>query len=251
MGIKPPQEKYKIPDWINGIALQSFAGGRSESNITRTPLPVTYVDFFSRFPAVSSLLNCREILCAESMDFADFTNGAIQMTEHATLDDCFRPEFWKGLRWFALVEPRQDVLPVRAKFGTRKNSDPTLGWNFLTSKQPMWVTALDVIAAKVITGKPLKILEAIQVVPHGIQPGLRPVMLHGQIEVDRLRDDLAVKLIELRTAMKSKNPELAAGLKVAANSVAFGLLCQLNVQDLDSPSAGSFFGRGQLQDSAR
>ena len=70
----------------------------------------------------------------------------------------------------------------------------------------------------------------------GYNPDSRPVKLYGQIEVDPLRDDLAVKLIELRTAMKAKNPELAAGLKVAANSAAFGLLCQLNVQDLESPS---------------
>jgi hypothetical protein len=30
MGIKPPQDKFNIPDWINGIASQSFAAGRSE-----------------------------------------------------------------------------------------------------------------------------------------------------------------------------------------------------------------------------
>jgi hypothetical protein len=236
MGIKPPQGKFNIPEAINGIASQSFAAGRSECNVTRTPLPVTYVDFFSQFPAVSSLLDCRQILCAERLEFPDFTSGAIEMTERATLDDCFRPEFWKGLRWFALVEPCDDVLPVRAKFGTREDSDPTLGWEYIVSKQPVWVTGLDVLAAKVITGRPLKILKAIQVIPHGVQPGLMPVKLCGQVEVDPLRDDLAVKLIELRTAMKAKNPELAAGLKVAANSAAFGLLCQLKVQDLDSPS---------------
>jgi hypothetical protein len=161
MGVKPPQEKFNIPERINGIALQAFAAGRAETNVVRTPLPVTYVDFFSQFPAISSLLDCREILCAESLEVADFTNGAIELTERATLDDCFRPEFWKWLRWFALVEPCDTVLPIRAKFGVRQDSDPTLGWDFLSSKQPLWVTGLDVIAAKVITGKPLKILNAI------------------------------------------------------------------------------------------
>jgi hypothetical protein len=241
VGIKPPQEKFNIPDWINGIASQSFAAGRAECNVTRTPLPITYLDFFSQFPAISSLLDCREILCAESLEFADFTNGAIELAKRVTLDDCFRPEFWKKLRWFALVEPYDDLLPVRAKFGTREDSDPTLGWNFLLSRQPLWVTGLDVLAAKVTINKPIKILKAIQVVPHGIQPGLKPVKLYDQLEVDPLRDDLAVKLIELRTAMKAKDPELAAGLKVAANSAAFGLLCQLNVKDLESPSPVQVF----------
>jgi len=236
MGIKPPLERFNIPDGINGIASQAFAAGRSECTVTRTPLPITYVDFFSQFPAISSLLDCREILCAQSLEFSDFINGAREMTERLTLDDCFRPGIWKQLRWFALVEPCDDVLPIRAKFGTREDSDPTLGWNFLLSKQPVWVTGLDVVAAKVTTGKPLKILKAIQVIPHGVQPGLRPVKLYDQLEVDPLRDNLAVKLIELRTTMKAKKPELAAGLKVAANSAAFGLLCQLNVKDLESPS---------------
>ena len=236
MGVKPPQEKFRIPDTINGKAAHAFFAGRAECTIRQTPVPVSYLDFHSQFPSISKLLNCKEILCAESLEFTDFTNGAREMTERVTLDDCFGPEFWKELRWFALVEPCNDVVPMRAKFGTREDSDPTLGWNFLTSKQPIWLTGLDIIAAKLITGKPLKILKAIRVTPHGVQPGLMPIKLYDQLEVDPLRDDLAVKLIELRSAMKAKDPELAAGLKVAANSAAFGLLCQLNVKDLESPS---------------
>jgi hypothetical protein len=129
------------------------------------------------------------------------------------------------------------VVPIRAKFGKREESDPTLGWDFLTSKQPIWITGPDVIAAKLITGKPLKILKAIQVIPHDVQSGLKPVKLYNQLEVDPLRDGLDVKLVELRSSLKNKNPKLAGGLKVAANSAAFGLLCQMNVKDLDSPSA--------------
>src|SRR5437667_3368475 len=63
-----------------------------------------------------------------------------------------------------------------------------------------------------------------------------PVNLHGHLEVNPLHDDPAVKLIELRSAVKAKNPKLAGGLKVAANSAAFGLLCQLNVKELSSAS---------------
>ena len=137
MGIKPPQEKFKIPDRINGIAMQAFFAGRAECMIRRTPVPISYVDFHAQFPAVSSLLNCREILCAESLEFADWTAEARDMMERVTLDDCSRPAFWKQLRWYALVEPQEDVVPMRAKFGKRDDSDPTLGWNFLTSRQPM------------------------------------------------------------------------------------------------------------------
>jgi hypothetical protein len=236
MGIKPPQEKFKVPDHINGIAAQASAGGRAECIIRKTLLPVAYLDFHAQFPAVSHRLGCRELLCAESLEFPDFTIGAREMVECTNLDDCFRPKFWKGLRWFALVEPNDDVVPMRAKFGQRADSDPTMAWNFLTSKQPIWMTGPDVIAAKLMTGKPLKILKAIKVVPHGVQPGLVPVRLHSQMKVDPRRDDLAVKLVELRSAMKSKSPELAGGLKVAANSAAFGIFSQLDVRSLESRS---------------
>lgn len=236
MGIKPPQKKFHIPDRINGIAMQAFVAGRAECTITRTPIPVTYVHFHAQFPALSKLLDCREILCAESLEFADFTAGARAMVERTTLDDCFRPAVWKRLRWFALVEPHEDVLPIRAKFSQREDSDPTLAWNFLTSKQPIWVTGLDAVGAKLMTGKPLKILKAIKVIPHGVQSGLLPVKLYSQVEVDPVCDDLAVKLVELRASLKTNKPKLAGGLKVAANSAAFGILCQIDVKDLDSPS---------------
>jgi hypothetical protein len=236
IGIKPPQEKFKIPDRINGIAAQTSAGGRAECTIRQTPVPVTHLDFHAQFPSVSYRLGVRELLCAESLDFPDFTAGARRMVERTELDDCFRPAFWRQLRWFALVEPNDDVVPIRAKFGLQAHSDPTLAWNFLTSKQPIWMTGPDVIAAKLMTGKPLKILKAIKVVPRGVQPGLVPVKLHSQMKVDPLRHDLAVKLVELRSAMKSKSPELAGGLKVAANSAAFGIFSQLDVRSLDSRS---------------
>jgi hypothetical protein len=236
MGIKPPQKKFNIPDRINGIAMQALFAGRAECTITRTPVPVTYLDFHAQFPAVSSLLDCREILCAERLGFREFTAGARQMVKRITLKDCYRPAFWKQFRWFALVEVQEDVVPMRAKFAQREDSDPTLAWDFLTSKQPFWMTGLGVIAAKLKTGKPLKVLKAIKVIPHGVQSGLMPVKLNGQIEVDPRRDDLAMKLVELRASLKDKDPKLAGGLKVAANAAAFGILCQMNVKELDSSS---------------
>jgi hypothetical protein len=236
MGIKPPRKKFKVPDRINGIAMQAFVAGRAECTITRTPLPVTYVDFHAQFPALSNLLDCREILCAKTLRFGTCTAKARRLLNRVKPDDCYRPAFWKQLHWFALVEPNEDVLPMRAKFGQREVSDPTLAWNFLTSKQPLWITGPDAIAAKLMTGKPLKILKAIKAIPQGVQSALAPVKLYSQLEDDPLCDDLAAKLVELRSSLKTRTPELASGLKVAANSAAFGILCQMNVKDLDSPS---------------
>jgi hypothetical protein len=63
------------------------------------------------------------------------------------------------------------------------------------------------------------------------------------MKADPRRDDFAVKLVELRSAAKTKNPELAGGLKVAANSAAFGIFSQLDVRSLDSRSPLRVFSR--------
>jgi hypothetical protein len=154
MGIRPPQEKFKLPERINGIAAQASAGGRAECMIRQTPLPVTYVDFHAQFPSVSKLLDCREISRAESLEFPDFTAGARRMVERVELEDCFR--------------------------------------------------------------------------------GLVPAKLYSQMRVDPRRDDLAVKLVELRSSLKPKSPELAGGLKVAANSAAFEARLPVTCMGLDA-----------------
>jgi hypothetical protein len=241
MGIQPPEKKFDIPNKSQAIAMQAFFAGRSETTIRRTPVAITYVDFHSQFPAVSSLLDCSEILRSEWLEFPDFTAGARDLIESVTPEDCLRPELWKQLRWYALVEPNEDVVPVRAKFGRHENSDPTLAWNFLTSKQPIWITGPDAVATKLLTGNPIKILQAFKVVPHGVQPGLAPIKLLSELDVDPLRDDLAVKFSELRAGLTGKDRKLAGGLKVAANAAAFGMLCQMNVKDLDSPSPLQIF----------
>jgi len=51
--------------------------------------PVRYLDFHAQFPAVSKLLNCREISCAASLEFPDFTARARQMVERVELEDRF------------------------------------------------------------------------------------------------------------------------------------------------------------------
>lgn len=92
---------------------------------------------------------------------------------------------------------------MRAKFSQREDSDPTLGWDFLTSKQPVWITGPDAVAAKLITGKAINILKAFAIAPRGVQAGLRPVKLYDQLEIDPLRDDLAMKIPGVGTAMEA------------------------------------------------
>ena len=46
-------------------------------------------------------------------------------------------------------------------------------------------------------------LKAIRVVPHGRQPGMKPIVLRGVVEIDPYRDDFFKVLIEQRKANES------------------------------------------------
>lgn len=43
MGIKPPSKKFKVPNEILGIAMESYTGGRSETRIRHAEVPVEFV----------------------------------------------------------------------------------------------------------------------------------------------------------------------------------------------------------------
>jgi len=57
-------------------------------------------------------------------------------------------------------------------------------------KTAFGMSGLDVIAGKLMTGKPLKILEPKRFIPKGVQ-SISPVKLYSQLEVDPVSDDLA------------------------------------------------------------
>jgi hypothetical protein len=57
MGIKTPAEKFKISRKENGVTLQSYYGGRSETRIRCAEVPVVPVDFASQYPSACVLLD--------------------------------------------------------------------------------------------------------------------------------------------------------------------------------------------------
>ena len=78
-------------------------------------------------------------------------------------------KFWKKLSFFALLEPEDDILPVRMVY---KGKTKNIGVNYLSSETPIWYAGPDVVASTILAGKPPKILKALQMFPHGRQSGL-------------------------------------------------------------------------------
>jgi hypothetical protein len=116
MGIVPPSQKHDISNEIQGIASQAYFGGRAECKIRNTPLPVVLTDFSSQYPTVNSLLGNPEVLIAERLSFDDATEEVRSLLEKITLEDCFKQETWKQMKFFARVRPDKDVFPVRAEY---------------------------------------------------------------------------------------------------------------------------------------
>ena len=106
-----------------------------------------------------------------------------------------------------------------------------VGNNYLTDDKPIWVAGPDLINSAVQNdGKVPRIERALRLVPHGRQPGLRPVRLRGAVRIDPRRDDLFRKVIEDRKRHES-DKELYHWLKIFANSI-YGCFVEINPETL-------------------
>src|SRR6202521_635552 len=201
MGITRPSEKFKISDSDLGIAMQSYYGGRSETRIRCAEAPVVPVDFTSEYPTCCALLGLFDVLTAESVTFEDDTENTQRLIDGLSVKDCFNPAIWEGCKFFALVQPDNDILPVRTVYdGVSQN----IGNNYLTSETPLWFAGCDLIASKIRTGKTIRILRAIRLVPHGKQAGMKKINLRGSlVEIDPYKDDVFRKVIEQRKLHKA------------------------------------------------
>ena len=223
MGIIRPAEKFAAPDEILGIAMQSYYGGRSETRIRCAEVPVVPVDFTSEYPTCCALLGLFDVLTAESVSFDDDTENVRRLLKRTALKHSFKPAAWERYRFFALVKPDNDILPVRTVYNEVTQN---IGNNHLTSETPIWFAGPDLIASVIRTGKVPYIVRAIRMVPHGKQAGMRSVNLRGMVEIDPYHDDLFRKIIEQRKLHKS-DEALYYWLKILANSI-YGFFVESN-----------------------
>jgi len=165
-----------------------------------------------------------DVLTAESISFEDNTKNIQRLINNISLEQCFKPELWETLKFFALVQPENDILPVRTVYdGVTQN----IGNNYLTSETPLWFAGCDLIASMIRTRKAPHILRAVRMVPHGKQAGMKTVNLqNSMVEINPYKDDLFRKVIEQRKLNKA-DKSLYYWLKILANSI-YGFFVELN-----------------------
>ena len=238
----------KIPDIeINsayGIAMQSYFGGRAECRIRNCEVPVCPVDFMSQYPTVNELLDNWSVLTAKTMTFPDATEEIKELLSNITLKDCFNRKLWPDFRFFALIRPERDILPVRTMYnGTTQN----IGINYLTSKGQIWFAGPDIIASILLNGGKIPHIEkAIRVVPHGKQAGLSSTFLRSMVKVDANTDSFFRHVIEQRAANES-DPSLHYWLKILANSGSYGLFVELNPNESTGTKLRVFSGEESFE----
>ena len=111
------------------------------------------------------------------------TRAVRAFVKNVSLEDCFKPETWRALPVLVQVEPDGEIFPARADYPGLGN-EWQIGVNHVESDRPLWYALPDVVAAKLLSGRAPKIVRALRLVPSGKLPGLRPVSLRGEVEVD-------------------------------------------------------------------
>ena len=231
----PPELLAKI--------MPSYFGGRTEVRWRRTIKRVALMDFTSMYPTVCTLMGLWRFVIAEGFSTSDATAEARELLATATADGLQDRGVWRDLTMLVRVEPDFDLLPVRARY--QRERHPTIGLNFLTAPFPVWVTLADCLAAKLLSGKAPKVLEAIRFDPGPPQAGLRPIDLFGVHRIDPYKDDLFHKLVCLREAERrsmagkseAEKAEIEgrrAGLKTTVNATSYGIFIQVNVEKDDN-----------------
>jgi len=176
--------------------MQSYLGGRAECHIRKCEVPVVPVDFMSQYTSVNELLGNWPILTAADISFQDATKSVRKLLKGITLDRCFDRRLWSRFKFFALVRPNDDILPVRTLYnGVTQN----IGINHLTSDEPIWFAGPDLIAAILLSGGKVPHIEkAYCLVSRGKQDGLGTTNLRSLVEVDANKDSLFKHVIEQR-----------------------------------------------------
>jgi hypothetical protein len=238
LNIVHPSKKVKdaLPSY--GVCMESYFGGRAECRIRKWEVPVCPVDFMSQYPTVNELLDNWSLITARNVVFTDATKRVRQLLSKITIERCFDRALWPQFKFFALVRPDNDILPVRTLYnGTTQN----IGINHLTSKEPLWFAGPDIVASLLLTGKIPYIQKAICVEPHGRQRGLGSTSLRGMVDVDAKKHSFFKHVIEQRAESES-NPALHYWLKILANSGSYGLFVELNPNESNATKVRVFSG---------
>lgn len=220
MGVLPPSRKFRLSSRIQGIAAQAYYGGRSEVRVRLAEVPVVHTDFVSEYPTVIIVMGIWDFLIANRLAVKAATREVRRLLKEILKnpESMFERKIWKEFTGYALVEPCNDILPIRTEY--KANGDESnIGVNILErADHPVWFAIPDLVADVLLTGRIPRILNAIRIVPEGKQRGLLRVKLRGKERIDPITGNLYKSLIEAKEREKKQDKDQAYFLKIMANA---------------------------------
>jgi len=241
LNIKPLLEKN--PDFskeILGNLMSAYYGGRVETRIRKTPVPVTYLDCTSTYPTLFSLMGMYSFLAAEKIETSITTEKTQKFFDGVTLQDISDKETWRHLATICKVVPDGNmIVPVRSGYGSKKTQN--IGVNYLKSTDgtSLWYTLSDLVASKLLTGHTPTIEKAITFTPVGVQQNIpdEDMEIFKGVTVNPRKENFIERLIEKRLKMKQSpssvddseiDKTIQNTIKIIANTASYGIHIQVN-----------------------
>lgn len=253
-----------FPPEIIGAIMSSYFGGRSEVHWRREIVQTSYCDFASMYPSVCTLMDLWRFVISDGMTHEDWTDGARSFLAGVDLAALQQPDTWLAMRVLVQVKPTADIFPVRARYSDGATGDPstTIGLNYLTSDNPVWMTLADCIASKLLTGRAPEVVQAIRFEPKDVQSDLASINIAGNdaYAIDPARDNFYKRVIDLRREVKGNLKRAKAtgaskveldrldaeqlALKILANATSYGIFIELNVEEAEQADPVTAHGVG-------
>jgi hypothetical protein len=228
-----------------GYAMASYFGGRSEVRVRLQAVSVAVVDYTSMYPTIFILQDLQSLIVAKRIKPRIATSDTQALLEEITLEMLYDPAIWPMLNRIALIEPTDDVLPVRMRLA--EDEPLRIASAYFTSSSPRWYTVADLIGAKLLGRRVPQITKAIEFVPNGENPDLRPIDFLGTT-LDPTQSIMKTVIEERYRARKAGalDPEASRrelALKVLVNSLGYGIFAEINVTAQERPSKRSVVQR--------
>ncbi|MCH9658403.1 hypothetical protein K0U27_06870 [archaeon] len=221
---------------VLGNLMSAYFGGRVETRIRKTPVPVTYLDCTSTYPTLFSLMEMYSFLTAEKIENFVTTEQTQKFLDEITLQDISKKATWRNLATICKVVPDGHmIVPVRSGYGSKKAQN--IGVNYLKSTDgtSLWYAVSDLIASKLLTGHTPAIEKAITFAPVGIQQNIpdENMEIFKGVTVNPRNENFIEHLIEKRLEMKQSSDcdvgkTIQNTIKIIANTASYGIHIQVN-----------------------
>jgi len=184
------QVQPNVDPTIIGYLMSTYVAGRTDTKIRREIRRVAVCDFTALYASGCVLLVLWKFSIAKGFPCLEATDDMRAFLNLVSLDDLQRPQTWPKMVGIAQIHPNEDVLPIRGRYGRRPGR--RIGWNYFSQHKDdhlLWVTTLDLVASKILTGRVPKIIRGLTFSPLTPQEGLQTITLGDGFKFDPYADD--------------------------------------------------------------